>query len=348
MQDYPFHPLAEKYGKQWSEARKARVVADLKKHGFDRTKPIFLYQGQIVIGRNRYHACQVAGVEPRFEGLKLRKGESLEEVIKRDNLERNQYTPEEESRLRDERIEEVVAAKAEGKSNRVIAKEQGVDEKTIRKDLAAAGADQSAPEMPTPDDSTIPGGKVTGKDGKKYAAKKLKLCERCTRVAPGVGLPDCPNCAAIRAKQPKKKAPKAKPEEMNGTTEEPPPPDTDKHGHKIPPKASDAFANLKRFEELDSLVRKVQTGIDELSKLPGGEKLRQHLQPTGSEGKTINKSEHLNALKRDIRFTRPHSVCPHCAAKRPTCTACNGTGWVTETTWKNTEDKVKEKLDVHA
>ncbi len=344
MQDYPFHPLCEQYP-MMPDAEFTLLVADMKEGGYDPRFPIFLFDGKILDGRTKYLAAKHAKVEPVFKNLP--KDTDLEAFVERANEHRRHLTPEWITAKRKERISRVAEKKTEGKSNRAIAQEEGVSEGQVRRDLeeASGASGGDAPGMPTPDVSGIPNGKVTGKDGKKYDAKKKKLCETCTRR--GVRK-DCPDCAALNAT--KKKGPKkAKPEEMNGVHEEPPPPpDTDKHGHKIPPKAADAFANLKRFEELDSLVRKVQSGIDELSKLPGGEQLRQHLQPTGSEGKTINKSEHLNALKRDIRFTRPHSVCPHCAAKRPTCTACNGTGWVTETTWKNTEDKVKEKLDVHA
>jgi hypothetical protein len=61
-----------------------------------------------------------------------------------------------EYRPKSERAREAVEANPE-KSNRAIAEEIGVDEKTVRK----ARADQSAPES------------VTGKDGKSYPAKRL-------------------------------------------------------------------------------------------------------------------------------------------------------------------------------
>lgn len=58
------HPLAELFplisGPEFDE-----LVSSIKEHG--QRDAIVLYHGQILDGRNRYRACGVAGVEPRFE-----------------------------------------------------------------------------------------------------------------------------------------------------------------------------------------------------------------------------------------------------------------------------------------
>jgi hypothetical protein len=132
------------------------------------------------------------------------------------------------------------------------------------------------------------------------------------------------------------------PAEERGDAWEPP---TDKEGHLVPPACAAAFENIAKYEAIDRLLQEVQSGIDELSRLPGGEQLRQWLNPTGSAGKTVNKSDHLEALKRDLCGTRPHSVCPYCAGQpAPGCRGCQGAGWVTLTTWKDAPEEVKGRL----
>ncbi len=120
----------------------------------------------------------------------------------------------------------------------------------------------------------------------------------------------------------------------------------DKAGHAIPATVAEPFADLAAFEEIDALVRSLQKSIDQLSRRPGGLQLRGCLQATGStDENVIHKSEHLNALKRDLKFTRPYSVCPYCCGKATAgCKGCSGAGWVTKTTWDSIEDRIKEKL----
>lgn len=61
---YPFHPLADLFplvdGHEFDE-----LVASIRDHGL--RDAITLCDGSILDGRNRYRACQEAGIEPRFE-----------------------------------------------------------------------------------------------------------------------------------------------------------------------------------------------------------------------------------------------------------------------------------------
>ena len=60
-----FHPAAALFpfmevdGPEFGE-----LVADVLEHGL--LQPIVLHDGRILDGRNRYRACQHAGIEPRF------------------------------------------------------------------------------------------------------------------------------------------------------------------------------------------------------------------------------------------------------------------------------------------
>lgn len=59
------------------------LVRDIKENGL--IEPIYLYKGKIIDGRNRYLACQKAGVKPRFEEYT---GSSLIDFVISKNLHR--------------------------------------------------------------------------------------------------------------------------------------------------------------------------------------------------------------------------------------------------------------------
>jgi N6-adenosine-specific RNA methylase IME4 len=58
-----FHPLASLFSLLDGEDF-AELVADIRQHGLH--EPIVLYGGRILDGRNRYRACEAAGIEPTF------------------------------------------------------------------------------------------------------------------------------------------------------------------------------------------------------------------------------------------------------------------------------------------
>ena len=58
-----FHPLADEWPLLEGEDFE-NLVEDIKAHGL--REPIWLYQGMILDGRNRYRACLKAGIEPKF------------------------------------------------------------------------------------------------------------------------------------------------------------------------------------------------------------------------------------------------------------------------------------------
>ena len=124
----------------------------------------------------------------------------------------------------------------------------------------------------------------------------------------------------------------------------------DEEGHLIPEKCSPAFLASEKFKEMEKHCRDLQTLIDETAKGPGGEELARRVQAhrtkDGEDEKITHHNEHLDALKRDVKFTRPHSICPWCKGEAtPECKGCNGHGWITKVTWKDVSEEVKARLN---
>jgi predicted transcriptional regulator len=165
------HPLAEKYplleGDDYEELKES-----IRLYGL--LNPIWLYEGKILDGRNRYRACRELGIEPEFARYE---GDQPEGFGKAQNVDRRHLTAE-------WRRQQVKTKRAEGKSTRQIAEEVGASQATVRRDLSGESHDSPAPDedeersasraCPEANGPTgeSPHSKVTGRDGKKYAAKK--------------------------------------------------------------------------------------------------------------------------------------------------------------------------------
>lgn len=142
-----FHPLAEEFPLLEGEDY-ADLVEDIRANGL--IHAITLYQGQILDGRNRYRACRDAGVEPRFEEYT---GDDPEGFVESKNDHRRHSAQEIQMARRQKRIARVKQASQDGKSQRQIAREEGVSEGQVRRDLKeaeiASGGD--APEIIDPE-----------------------------------------------------------------------------------------------------------------------------------------------------------------------------------------------------
>jgi hypothetical protein len=85
-----FHPAADTFPLM-NEAELKELAADIKAHG--QIDPIWTLDGMIIIGRNRFNACRVAGIEPRIEAFKEGwNGDPLTLVIS-SNRHRRHWTP---------------------------------------------------------------------------------------------------------------------------------------------------------------------------------------------------------------------------------------------------------------
>lgn len=71
------------------DARLRELADDVRKHGL--REPVILYQGQVLDGRNRLRACELAGVSPRFEDFEGDDADALAAVVSL-NLHRRHLT----------------------------------------------------------------------------------------------------------------------------------------------------------------------------------------------------------------------------------------------------------------
>ena len=143
--EWPFHPLADIFP-MMDEAALAELAADIKAES--QREPIYLWQDQIIDGRNRYRACKLAGVEPVFKKIDFPGGEAeaLAYVVSR-NLKRRHLTIAQ----RDGVIVKLRNRWRQG-SNVEIAKHIGVSEATVRRAQGrlSASPDANAPQATRP------------------------------------------------------------------------------------------------------------------------------------------------------------------------------------------------------
>jgi hypothetical protein len=125
--EYEFHPIANLFplieGKEFEE-----LVADIKDHGV--RDEIVCYANQIIDGRNRYRAAQAAGVEIpswKFRALPEPKDDAfLRDLVISANIRRRHLTTEQRKEIAEELLKDNPA-----RSDRSIAKEVGIDHKTV-------------------------------------------------------------------------------------------------------------------------------------------------------------------------------------------------------------------------
>lgn len=84
---YEIHPAANLFP-MMPEAELAELAKDIKAKGL--LHPIVIYQNQILDGRNRLKACEMSGIEPRYEIYS--NGRSPTEYVMAANFKRRQLT----------------------------------------------------------------------------------------------------------------------------------------------------------------------------------------------------------------------------------------------------------------
>lgn len=307
--NYTFHPLAEEFP-LLADHELARLERGMEEHGFDPRFPIVLYGGKVLDGRNRYLAACRAGVKPAYVEFQGTEAEAAA-FVQLANEDRRHLAVEWLRKRREERIARVAEARAEGKSTRLIAEEEGVSESQVRQDLAKATAQGCAVE---PED-----GKVKGKDGKKRAATRKKA------------KPTAQGCAVEKAE-----------DESTGQgcpVEDPPPPpkpaapvEVDEWGIPIQPHARAAFDAVPQFKAMLDHLQAARKIYDDLAGMPAGRFLHFYSRVIrGPKGKDKVRHKGLEEAISQIKLCVPaHTVCPYEFADHghpDECSCCHGMKW---------------------
>jgi ParB-like chromosome segregation protein Spo0J len=117
-----FHPAADLFP-LLSEPELKELADDIQKHGL--LLPITRRDGLILAGRNRFLACEIAGVKPKFEEYC---GDDPVGYVIAENILRRHLTPDQRSDF----LQKLIAMQPEY-SDRQIAKTAKVDHKTVGK-----------------------------------------------------------------------------------------------------------------------------------------------------------------------------------------------------------------------
>jgi hypothetical protein len=287
------HPASAEYP-EIAPAVFERMRAGLREFGILGDRAVYLYKGQVVDGWHFYRACVLENIKPKIKSIP--KTVPPAKVCEMLNDNRRHESQDVLERPAAKRREQVAELHAEGHSSRAVAEQLGVDEKTIRNDLAVSGAEGSAP------------GKVKGKDGKSYPAKPPKqLCERCTRVGVTKG---CSMCAELRNKKAKrKKADK--------------PPDTDTprvydFNNPLPKRCRDAFC--------DPFIQSTFDYLAALSEEFRGRKMQQGMEKRAARYPFIHSKDFVDSCDFIVQYL--DGILDHLKANRPAgvCAACAGEG----------------------
>lgn len=156
---YEKHPAAGNFrqltGDDW-ESFKADILHNGQRH------PIMIFEGKILDGWNRYLGCLEVGVKPIFETLP--KDTKPEIYVRSVNVYRRHLD-------KSERNGTILEMRAAGASLAVIAEATATPRPTVQKVVERAKKDKSSGvSFDTPQHNGAQG-KVTGKDGKQYAAQ---------------------------------------------------------------------------------------------------------------------------------------------------------------------------------
>lgn len=184
-----------------------------------------------------------------------------------------------------------------------------------------------------------------GRDGKEYKRKPEKAVAS-TEAYDREG--ESPKAAAVERSEdasdvPESPSAASKRKPSGGATfapgewEKPAEEVLDGLGQPVPDGLLDVFRVAPEFAERRNSLVQMKKWINQRRNHPAGVVLDSAYQQILAD---------LNNLDAQLRFAQPHAVCPYCRNELPklaNCTACKGSGWVSEDTYKQAPKGMKRE-----
>ncbi len=302
------HPLSAEYrditGPAWFA-----FCQGFKTLGFIADCKIVLHEGMVLEGWQRHRACIETNTEPEFAILP-------EGVDPRTYVEcRNDKRRHETSEEKQARIGRTAQARADGKSLRQIADEEGVSASQTRRDLEDAKS-----TAPPHGAVGAENGKIIGKDGKTRPASPMRpRCDRCKRMWPEIdqSVTGCIRCIELRTTKPTKKIKKAQAPKTEVVL--------DDAGEVVPQRLIEVFRMCPVFDQAALQLNRTSALFKQIEEGPT------------KDAKPINANQHYRKYyftfksgRARLMAMRPSLVCKSCAGDGADgCLACGGSGWLT-------------------
>lgn len=321
-----FHPFAERFPLM-SDQELSKLAESIKKHGLRVPLVRRASDGIILDGRNRYRACQEAGVEVRFEDREVDEAESLI-LISDLNIPRRHLTDSQKAMLAAEFSERLQKAREKPATELAEPGSANSPKRGRPEETGAKKADAEAASQYDVSDRTI-------RDARKVKEKSPELAKKV-------------EAGEVSVKQAAKQVREA---EKPHVAEKVP---TDELGVPLTQSLLLPFQAREKFKEALAVVRKLESLVDEIAKTDGGESFAKGLNTYGKDGKTKYKDADLGNFKNHVQFYQPYSVCPYCTARAKSvkafsdCKVCGGLGWVTKSAFESAPKDYREAVEALA
>ena len=306
MKRLEFHPLSEVFP-LLEGAALDELAASIKEHG--QQEPIGLWEGRILDGRNRFLACEKAGVKPWTVTLERSQFEELSplEWVVAKNLHRRQMDASQRAMVA-ARLKPLFSEQA---ANRM---KQGVSSDP-RANLPEGRTRDLAGETLNVSGRSVADAEVVIDRGSKALQHAVEAGEVAVSAAAKIAktVPKSEQLKVAREPKKRKPLPEAKPA-------------VDKDGKAIPKELEDVFLFAPQFGEQRRAISKIKSWLKMAASAdsPVSMSVMPILQQVTAD---------LNNAARALRFATPAAVCPYCKNKKPAvanCDACKRQGWVTE------------------